>query len=74
MNDERDIITSTLEWKRVLALRRALIPHILLAGSRPPAHRHEVGPQHFVCLSDDLDDVLYAALEREAQLAKRRER
>lgn len=52
-------------WTRVFNLRRALIPYILLAGERPPIGKED-GPQRFVCLSDDFDDVLHAALEREA--------
>jgi hypothetical protein len=63
-------LTKQSRWARTFALRRAMIPHILLAGSRPP-RGNERGPQHFVCLSDGLDDVLYAALKREALLATR---
>lgn len=66
-------ITSRSRWKRAFALRRALIPYILLAGSRPPA-KGEDGPQPFVCLSDDFDDVLYAALEKEARLSRKVQR
>ena len=58
--------TSRARWKRVLDLRRALIPYILLAGERAPV-KGEAGPQKFVCLSDDFDDVLYTALDREAR-------
>lgn len=59
-------------WRRVFALRRAIIPHVLLAGTRPP-QAGEDGPQHFVSFTDDLDDVLYDALQREELLAKRRQ-
>lgn len=59
------MITSRNRWKRAFALRQAIIPHVLLAGMRMPG-KGEHGLQKFVCLSDDLDDVLYAALEAEA--------
>lgn len=55
-------------WERVFNLRRRLIPYILLAGQRPP-QPGEDGPQPFVCLSDDFDDVLEQALEKEALIA-----
>lgn len=64
-------ITDPKRWTRVFELRRKLIPHIMLAGQRPPM-KGEDGPQHFVCLSDDLDDVLYTALEVEAQIERRK--
>lgn len=64
-------ITDRSRWSRVFKLRRALIPYILLAGQRPP-QKGEDGPQPFVCLSDDFDDVLYGALETEAGIERRK--
>lgn len=55
-------------WRRVFKLRRALVPHVVLAGERPPA-KGEHGPQKFVVLTDDLDNVLFSALAHEAALA-----
>lgn len=67
------MIADRKRWERVFTLRRAIIPHIIMAGTRPP-HRGERGPQRYVVLSDDLDDTLYAALETEAALATKRAR
>lgn len=55
---------------RALRLRRALIPHVLAAGFTY-AGRGKQG-QRFVTLSDDFDDVVYAALEHEAELERAR--
>ncbi len=62
-------VTSRARWTRVFNLRRKLIPYIIMAGERPPVGKEE-GPQRFVCLSDDFDDVLYGALESEARIER----
>lgn len=54
----------TKRWRRVFALRRAFTEQIILAGMRDN--------QPWVCLTDHLDDVIYQALKKEAQLATRR--
>ena len=51
-------------WRRVYALRRAFTQQIVWAGMK--------GDQPVVSLTDHLDDVIHAALTREARLAERR--
>lgn len=51
-------------WRRVFLLRRAIIPHIIYANGE--------GEDKRVCLTDDLDDVLFAALAKEQKLAAKR--
>lgn len=53
-------------WRRVFALRRAFTEAIMLAGMRDG--------KPWVALPDGLDDTIYAALQREARLARRRRR
>ena len=50
-------------WRRVFTLRRAFTEQIVYAGGGFKPH---------VCLTDHLDEVIYAALAREAALERRR--
>jgi hypothetical protein len=50
-------------WRRVFTLRRAFLQQIVYASG---------GFTPKVCMTDRLDDVIYAALAREAALERRR--
>lgn len=58
--------TSTQRWKRVFDLRRAFVTSIMLAGMRDG--------KPWVSLPDSLDETIYTALTKEAQLAQRQTR